>query len=94
MENQPSGFRDQALHAAEMSLSSVVLAWPPSAACSAMREFTIRSAHMPPHQARSSGLEWHQIDALGVTSTAPAAWAQASSRRPASGSVPLARATA
>ena len=52
----------------------------------------MRSAHSPPHHARSSGVAKHHVDAPGATSSKPAACAQARRNRPASGSPALRRA--
>ncbi len=52
-----------------------------------------RSAHRPPHHARSSGVVKHQAVAEAAISPNPAARAQESRRRPASGSARLLRAT-
>ncbi|ETW22369.1 hypothetical protein MGAST_20510 [Mycobacterium gastri 'Wayne'] len=52
----------------------------------------MRSAHIPPHQSRVSAVAKHQMLPVGVMSSKPAAMAHDSSRRPASGSPPLARA--
>lgn len=65
---------------------------PLASACAAIAEVRTRSAHMPPHQARSSSSAKHQVLDVAVTSVKPAARAQDSRRRPASGSPPLARA--
>ena len=43
----------------------------------------MRSAHNPPHQARSSGVAKHHTDALGRASSKPAECAQARRNRPA-----------
>lgn len=48
--------------------------------------------HTRPHHSRAEAVAKHQTLAVGVTSSNPAARAQDSSRRPASGSPPLARA--
>ncbi|HEX6520001.1 MAG TPA: hypothetical protein VF070_08300 [Streptosporangiaceae bacterium] len=69
------------------------MANPASTAVRAIAELRIRSDHIPPHQARSSGVAKHHVDDVAVTSANPACLAQLSSRRPASGSPPLCRAT-
>ena len=67
---------------------------PESTNWRASADSTIRSAHIPPHQSRVSGVAKHHRPPVGVTSSNPARCAQDSSRRPASGSPPLARAAA
>ena len=60
----------------------------------ATRERVVRSAQVPPHHSRPAVSAKVQVDAPEVISENPAARAHASRRRPASGSAPLARATA
>ena len=43
-----------------------------------------RSAHRPPHHARSPSVAKHQTEAEGSTAVYPAAWAHPNSRLPAS----------
>jgi len=45
-----------ARHAAEISRSSASSACPPSTACAVIADVRMRSAHMPPHHARASGV--------------------------------------
>ena len=52
-------------------------------ACSAKRDRVSRSAHSPPHQARSSGVEKHQALADVSTREKPASRAQERRWRPA-----------
>src|SRR6516165_3237271 len=91
--NHPSWWLAQACHPSAILRRSSAVAWPPPTALAAYADWTVRSAHRPPHQARSSGVAYVQVDDDAVTSVSPAALAQACSRRPASGSPPLPRVT-
>jgi hypothetical protein len=57
----------------------------------AIAESVMRSAHNPPHHARSSGVAKHHTEAPAATSSKPAACAHARRNRPASGSPALRR---
>ena len=91
-ENQPPGSSAQARQPAAICSTSSAVARPDATSCSPKADVVIRSAHMPPQQARSSAEAKHHVEDEAATSSSPAAWAQPSSRRPASGSPPLARA--
>jgi hypothetical protein len=54
--SQPSGAAAQVRHAAEISSSCAVVARPNRKMSRAMPECRIRSAHIPPHQSRVSGV--------------------------------------
>ncbi len=84
--NQPSA---EAAHRCQPSANaarSVGVAIPWASNCSAMAELVNRSAHSPPHQARSSGVAKHQVEAVATTVVNPAAWAQ---RQQAPSGVPV-----
>ena len=69
--NQASGDALHARQAAARSSSSAGVARPRSTACSANADATTRSAHMPPHQARSASDAKHQADAVASTPGEP-----------------------
>ena len=75
-----------------ISRSSFSVARPSVTAWRAIAESVMRSAHSPPHHARSSGVAKHHNEAPGSTSSKPAACAHAKRNRPASGSPALRRA--
>ena len=64
---------------------------PWASSCSANADWVKRSAHRSPHQARSSGVAKHQVEADGTTDEKPTPRAQWSSLRPASQLAPLRR---
>ena len=70
------------------------MAIPWASSCSASADWVNRSAHRSPHQARSSGVAKHQVDAEGTTEVNPDSRAQWSSLRPASQLAPLSRVSA
>ena len=66
MSIQPSGSAAQARHAALIVSSSARVASPCRTPSSAKDEATTRSAHKPPHQARSGVDENSQVEAVAV----------------------------
>ena len=64
--NHPSGAAAQRRHASAIRSSAVASASPSATACSANVDAVTRSAHVPPHQARSSGASKRQADELAV----------------------------
>jgi hypothetical protein len=91
--NQASDSSAHVRQPAAMSANSAGVLSPAATACSARADSVTRCAQVPAHQVRSSADAKHQAEAVQVSSVNPAASAHDLSRRPASGSASLRRAT-